>query len=688
MKKYPFVKQEGAKDCGVASVLMIIKYYNGYISLKELEEMTHTTNTGTTFYHLVNALKEIGFSAEGISCNIKNLSNRIPMPCIASVLINNTYKHFVVIYEVTSQYLVIADPSLGIKKMSFSEFQKIYQGVLIVMEPKRTIPYLGEQKYYTWLEILKENKKIIQIVVLYSILTTILSICSSFYFGKLVGYINSLKNMLTIIFFIFFSINFVKIIMDYIRRKIFLILSKQLDLKITLEVFSKILSLPYKHYKNHTTGDIMTRLNDLSNIKDLVQKLIICIFIDIPFVTLSMVLLGFLNFKLFLISLFILTLNILLILILKKIIYFSLLNLKKLTSSKNSHMLDAINSYETINGINLKEHLERKVTKSYINYLNGHYKLTKIILIKQLIKDFINNLGLVIIDYIGILLVYDFKLSLSTLLTFNTILNYFISSVNSLIDFTIDYNEYSLSLKRINQIMIPTKEIGFINRFSNGDIVFHNLTYSFDDITDILTSVNLKIRENEKLVVIGKSGSGKSTLFKLLKRYYNFDFDRITINNVDINNYQKQVLDNNILYVNQNELIYTDTILNNIKLDGKIDSKFLKICEICLIDDIIKKTKFGFKLFLEENGFNLSGGERQRIILARTLLRDFKILVIDEALNQVDVRMERQILKNIFKFFNKKTIIFISHRLNNCDLFDHIIEMRKGSIIRDEIRTL
>ena len=91
-----------------------------------------------------------------------------------------------------------------------------------------------------------------------------------------------------------------------------------------------------------------------------------------------------------------------------------------------------------------------------------------------------------------------------------------------------------------------------------------------------------------------------------------------------------------------------------------------------------------FNMMIEENGTNLSGGERQRIIMARSLLKNFDILIIDEALNQVDIFLEKKILKDIFNYYPSKTIIFITHRLNSYNLFNHIIEIKEGSIIKDE----
>ena len=107
------------------------------------------------------------------------------------------------------------------------------------------------------------------------------------------------------------------------------------------------------------------------------------------------------------------------------------------------------------------------------------------------------------------------------------------------------------------------------------------------------------------------------------------------------------------------------------------------MAKICLVDEIVKKNQLGYKTLIEENGFNLSGGEKQRIILSRAISNPFDILIIDEGLSQVDTNMERIIMKNILKEYQDKTIIFISHRLDNMDLFDKVIKIEKGKIVDD-----
>ena len=139
---------------------------------------------------------------------------------------------------------------------------------------------------------------------------------------------------------------------------------------------------------------------------------------------------------------------------------------------------------------------------------------------------------------------------------------------------------------------------------------------------------------------------------------------------------------NNITALTQNEFLYNDTIKNNIIMNRNInDNEFLEICQLTYVDEFVKDMFLGYDTKLEENGLNLSGGQRQRIMLARMLLKPAKIILIDEGLNAIDINLERKILKNILKKYTECTIIIISHRIENLDLFKKIIHMDKGEIV-------
>ena len=663
---------------------MIIKYYKGFINISTLIDMTKTTKDGTTLYHLKEALLKIGFDAEGIICSFNDLiKNKIPVPCICNCTIDNSYKHFLVIYEVGKDHIIVGDPSCGIKKLTYSNFKKIYNNTLLLAKPNRVIPYIESNDHFTLLKLFIKNKILFKLMIISSLLITILSIIHSFYFGKIVSNIDFDKNVLLFIFFIFLSINITKILLQFIKNKITINLNKLIDLELTNDTVKHILSLPYQYYKNRTVGDIVSRMGDLNKLKDILNRIITSIFIDLPMCVICLVILFKISYLLSFIGLFSVILMALLIMLFKNTNFKVLNKLKILSADANSKIVESLNNFEVLKGLNIEKTVNSKVIKTYITYINYNKKIINLFFIENMFYEVISSIAFLLVGYKGALLVISEKLSLASLITFNTVLNYLFKAVESIMNFSVNLSEFNACLKRINELFIEKKDNGFLNYFQNGDIVFKNLTFSFNDIKNTLNNINLSIKKGSKVLVIGKSGSGKSTLFKLLKGYYKTDLDSIFIADVDINNYKKDILKNNVVYLNQNAEVFNDTILNNISLGNCDNCEFLKITKMCQIDEIANKNSLGYNYILEENGFNLSGGERQRIALARSLLNIKDILIIDEALNQVDIILERKILKRLFGYYQDKTIIIISHRLNNCDLFNQIIELKEGRIIKN-----
>ena len=238
-------------------------------------------------------------------------------------------------------------------------------------------------------------------------------------------------------------------------------------------------------------------------------------------------------------------------------------------------------------------------------------------------------------------------------------------------NFSVDFNvrDMIILLKQVLSILDPnyTKVITNFSKYKH--LLFFSAKY-------------LELTEKEK----------KHFSIEMIFNIYENDFKDKIINNeinnnqvfiddIDLNYYKFSALKDNIIYISQNEILFSDSIINNLCLGEEKDvSEIVKLCEI---DDILHKRQLNFNYIIEENGFNLSGGERQRLILGRALLKKFKILLIDEGLNQMDVNLERRILKRLFKKYSDRTIIVVSHRLDNCDLYNHHIELNKGRLVKD-----
>lgn len=682
MKKYPFVSQDGIKDCGVSCLEMIIEYYGGRCFIESLRELTKTNKNGTTFYHLKDAACKLGFYADGVKCEKEDfVLDNIILPTIASVTIENKYKHFIVIYEINfkKKYLLIADPGDKIKKITFDKFFSIFNNALLILYPVKSIPMEKKISQLDFVfNILKDHKKLLKNIFVLSFFITIFSIITSFYTQSMINAINtSSKSYLIFIFLIFFSTYLLKILSDFFRNKILVIINQKIDLNLTLDTFNHIIDLPYRYYKSRTTGDIISRINDLDTVRDTISHVALSIFVDLPLTLISLVVLYFINNSLFIIGLIMLVLYIIVIFVFKPLFEKMIDDIQMKKSESTSYMVESISSFETIKGLHIEKNIKNKFENKYVNLLESIYKFQNMYFFQSTIKDLINNIGFVLILLFGSMFVLENKMSIGSMLTFNSLLLYFLEPIKNIINLDSNIKEAKNAIRRVLEISIQNKENGFVDFEAKGNIRISNLTFSFNDRDIVLNKLSLNIEENSKVIVLGESGSGKSTLFKILLKYYKVDNNKVYLNDIDINNYTQKAINKSIVYFGQNELLYNDTIYNNIVFDSALEKDILKVNKICMLDSFID-SKLGFNALIEENGFNFSGGEKQRIMLARTLLRKFNILIIDEGLNQVDIKMERKILKNLIKEYKDKTIIFISHRLDNKDLFDNIINFNKG----------
>ena len=627
--------------------------------------MLKTTRKGTDAYHIVETLKKFGFDAYGIKLD-KVKQSKIPF--IANVIIDGMYKHYIVVYEVNSKFLLVADPSSGIKKLSFKEFYNIWTGVNINMYP-RGIIVNEKSKPYDVLKFISFNKKQLFIIGLLSLIITFLAIFTSFFFKILIDNMGSNLKIVIIVFLLLFMI---KNIINYYRGRLLIEYTYNIDNHLTLKTFKQIIKLPYYYYHNHTTGEIISKINDLSILRDIVGRIILTVFIDLPLTIFSGLLLFLINKTLFLLVFIILVVYIIIILIYHKRINNGIYESLYRKATINSFMFESVRGFETVKGINIEKNVINLFNKKYKEYISSNISLNYITNRQALFKNITNDLGNAFIIIIGINLVMNGYLSLSTLITYNILVSFFLEPIKNIIDLDFEVKEAYQSLLRINDLIEYNKER--ICKRLKGDTKFINVSFSIDDVNYILKKINLTINSGNNVLISGCSGSGKSTLLKLIKGYYTNYSGHILIGTEEVSRAY------NVVYISQKEVLFTGTINYNLSLKGKDNLEVIK--KICHIDDITSGSELEDNMLLEEDGFNISGGQKQRIVLARAL-HDFDILLIDEGLSGVDVNLERVMLKKLFDVYKDKTIIIVSHRLDNLDLFDQYIKLDKGKVIID-----
>lgn len=670
--------QKDVKDCGACCLSSIVKFYGGYVPLEKIRLDTYTSYDGVSVYNILKAAEKYGFDACAKKIQDKDLS-KIILPAIVHVIYKNGLTHFMCLYKINGDEYVLMDPSKGKVKMKKSEFDKIFSQVVIEFCVRDKILLLekGSNIYSLFAKIIIANKKLCINVLLTSILLMILTILNTLYFKVMNQYVTTNKDQMLIKFIvlIFLIILLFKIIFEYLKSYYENHINKNIDVSVFKNFINHLFYLPYNVICFRTTGEIMTRVNELQSIKNLFSEIFVTCFLDFFITFGAFISLCIINVKMtFILSLFVI-IYVIFSLLLNPYIYKRIRKNIEYQTESNNVIIENIDMISSIKNLDETSNVLNKIESKMSSLIFDNYTFTNDINFFNTFKNIIYELAFFIVNTYGFYLIYASRLTIIDLIMFNSLMSYYLSPIKNLIDLLPKYNFLRASFNKIcDFIDLEEEKKGLIEPFTNGDITFKNVCFSYNNYKKIVDNFSEKIKMGEKVMLKGESGCGKSTLCKLINRTYNLNYGDILVNDRSILDYNLKTIKANIIYVGQKESLYTDTIKNNIMFNCNDEEKFKHVCKICLIDKIVSQRKFRYDFGISNDSSNISGGEKQRIILARALMRNFEILILDEALSETDYFMEKQIIKNILDNFKDKTIIYVSHKKQD-DLFERVIKI-------------
>lgn len=666
MRKVYEVKQLSEKDCGPACLLSILKYYKGYVNLERIKIDCKTDLMGTNAYELIKSAKTYGLDGTGKKLNKEMLleNNRI-YPYIAQMKIKNLY-HFIVVYEVINNKVVIMDPAYGKKTISTTLYLKEATGYILEFFPKSDIVLMPKDTKVISLffSVIGSEKKLLTKIIFYSFILTIISLFSSFFFKITTDNIDGDITFLKFIVVIFLFITIFKIIVYKLKNYLNSFLNKNIIIKLYENFFYHLFNLPSKKIENKSLGEIVSRLNDLTNIKNAFSEICISVFLDLILTIICLPILYIINAKLFLILLCMLIIYLIIGLFFSKFLYKKIIEIKESENHFYTSFIENLTMFKNIKYLNKTNNVLKVLEYNSAQMILKNFKVESFYNFENHLKNFIYEIGYFAINTYGIYLIYYKYITIVDLVTFNTLMSFSLNPFLNLINNIPKYNVVKASVYKLNEFLaIDTEDIGDELEINSFDITFSEVTFGYNDFSNILENFSLKINYTDHIFLKGKSGKGKSTICRLLIKSYDIKSGEIYMGNHKINDLPLATIRLNIMYVSQKEYLYSATIRENICFYNDVDiEKFQKICQIFKIDQILKNKKLGYDSFIEMDANNFSGGEKQRIVLARACINNFKILIIDEALSEVDLETEVLILKQLRQNFFDKTIIYISHK--------------------------
>ena len=488
-------------------------------------------------------------------------------------------------------------------------------------------------------------------------------------------------------FIISASLQVVVVLLHNFRNKKLTKVNENVIEDLKNDLFTHLQYLSSNYYDTRPHGKILVRLTEYSeNVSTLITNGLIDTILQLLSITLTLIFMIITNISLTLITL----LGVIILTIIFSFTTKIKRKLKHQINNKKSNMNAYF--YETIKGLDTTKIFNRSYENEKIHdsltdaFFEAYCKYIKYSNISWSSTAIVSNTVQIAIYTIGIFYLFP-SITLGTIVAMGSYSTRFWNPIKNLFLRMDEFIESMTSLERILEtldepITIKNNE-NPVKKEIEGNIEFKDVVFQYNDDKIILDNISFKIKQGQKVAIVGETGSGKTTIANLIARFYDINKGNIYIDNTDIKDYDLNCLRRQVSIMQQDNYLFTDTIMNNLKY-GNInisDKEIINLCKKIDLDDWIKEFANGYETVLENHGNTLSDGEKQLLSYIRVLINDPKILVLDEATSKIDVRTENLIQNKINNLIKDKTTITIAHRLSTIVNSDIILFIKDKKIL-------
>lgn len=693
-----YYQQFDETDCGAACLAMIASFFGCHLSISEIRKNAGTDTDGTNLKGLVVAAKKYGLKSKALKGEKEVLSKKLPTPFIAHLKIEcedgNVTSHFVVVKNITKRKIEIWDPYplTGKKKRTIESFCKDWSGYAVFFEPDADFTKNKKINLITrFLPVLLPHRKTIIFSFISSVLLLLFGILSSFYYKYIfdeVVYSKAKFSLTTISSGILFVI-IIQSIVTTIRNVLLSHFSFKTDLQLNFSYLSHIFDLPVSFFESRKSGEILSRLGDLEKIKQTFSSTAISGVMDVVMIIVSAPILFRINTSLFGISFITVLLAACISLFYAKIYRSYYSKVMSQNAEVQSYLYESLNGVATVKALNAEQVVNYEYEKKKMTAVNTTWTLNRFGISQGFLSGLISGVSGILVYWIGCSAIIDGTMSFGTLITFNSLLGYFSGPLFRLVNIQNQVQEALVAAERVGEILELEKEKNDSIRYMkpehiNGNIRLANVTFAYGSRRPVYKDFSLEIPAGSWTAFVGPSGSGKSTFVKLILKFYEPNEGRVFLDGNDVRDIDTAYLRSQIGYVPQEIFLFSGTVRENIALHNP-DATLEEIIEVAKkagAHEFIEKLPKRYETVLGEHGGGLSGGEKQRLALARALLGNPSLIILDEATSSLDTVSEMEIHKVIRQLRSDKiSVILIAHRLTTVTGCDKIYVMKDGKIV-------
>jgi ATP-binding cassette subfamily C protein len=689
--KYPVVLQHSEEDCGAACLASVAQYYGRTFTLPHLREASGTNQQGTTLLGLQQGAVAVGFNARPVraAANILDEIDQVPLPLI----IHWKGYHWVVLYGYQRQKYIIADPAVGILQLSKEELTAGWNDwVCLLIEPDQERFFLqtSDQVTHLWRWIKRSwiYRQILTEVLAINIVLGLLSLASPFLIQIITDEVLVREDLqlLQSVLIAVVIINLFSSALGLVQSNLIVHFAKRLELGLVMEFGRKMLHLPLSYYETHRGGDIVSRLKDIQELNQFISQFIVSLPSQLLVAIISLMVMLIYSVPLTILAMIIGGLMVLSTLVLLPTLRQKTRNLFAVEAETQGVLVETFKGSLTLKTTNSTAQFWEELQTRFGRQANLAFRTTQIGILNEMFSGFVSGVGGVALLGFGSRIVMTNTLTIGQLLAFLTLQRNVTLFVNSIVRFTDDLTRVQTVTQRLADVIdAPSESLETDKKPSayippNADITCHNITFHYGGQVNLLDKFSVVFPGGKTIALIGRSGCGKSTLAKLIAGLYPLQSGNIRLGIYNQQDLSLDCLRQQVVLVPQDAHFWSRSIIENFQLGhpGIPFEAIVHACQIAGADEFISQLPEKYQTVLGEFGASISGGQRQRLAIARAIVTNPSILILDESTASLDPLSESEILYRLLQQRQGKTTILISHRPRVINQADWIILLDEG----------
>lgn len=694
-QKYQVVLQQSEEDCGAACLASIAKFYGQNWTISRLREFVGTGQQGTTLLGLKQGAEAIGLNARSVRAApaIVDKLSEAPLPMI----IHWKGYHWVVLYGKQGTKYAIADPGVGIRYISKEELAASWTDWLcLLVEPDaerflaRGEGQASASSLQRWMRRIGIYRQILIEAFLLNMVLGLLSISSPFLVQILTDdiLVRGDTQLLASVAIAVIVMNLFSSSLGLVQSNLIAQFSQRLELGFVMEFGRKLLRLPLSFYESRRSGEVISRLKDIQEINQLVSQVAISLPSQFFIAVVSFCFMLFYSKQLTLAATVIALLMTASTVVFLPALQQKTRNLLVLESETQGVLVETFKGALTVKTTSSTQQLWEEFQTRFGRLANLTFRTTQIGILNNIFSGFVASGGSITLLWLGSGLVIDKVLSIGQLLAFIAMNQNVTTWVNSLVEFSDEMTRVQTATERLSEIIDADPEVKsdtnkpFVTIQNRDPIICKGVSFHYPGRLDLLENFSVTFPGGQAIALIGYSGCGKSTLAKVIAGLYPLQSGNIRIGDYNLQDLSLDSLRQQVVLVPQEAHFWSRSILDNFRL-GNPEISFEEIVKACTIagaDEFISQLPDKYQTVLGEFGANISGGQRQRLAIARAIINNPPVLILDESTAGLDPASEAEVLENLLMYRHGKTTIFITHRPRVIDRADWIIMLERGKL--------